>query len=187
MMETDYTCPFCENPTNPTIDGAIWCQACKCNVPRQYVKKAENFREKYFYTHVKYPDVIAVMMKFGVLQSYVPATFLNAWINEVELDKAFLICRYESLENNTKSLEEFVKRDDFHTDLKELDDDVLILAHEKNRANKWFFWFDCDVSDCTIGRFHCLKHDEVIRDFESFCRKALEIPLNSIRGWISWG
>ncbi|PCJ57324.1 MAG: hypothetical protein COA65_09705 [Rhodospirillaceae bacterium] len=45
-----------------------------------------------------------------------------------------------------------------HTDLDCFDDDVVILAEietkKKDSFGRYmFFWFDCDVSDCRIGKF----------------------------------
>lgn len=85
------------------------------------------------------------------------------------------------------------------TKLREFSDDVIILANvidaEKNDTNQWiYFWYDNDVSDCSIGRFETLDSEEVITDcFNKFVKdldftngEAKEIPIHAFTGWITF-
>lgn len=44
----------------------------------------------------------------------------------------------------------FVKNRHYNTDFDILRDDILILGETEDHY--YFFWYDCDVSDCAIGR-----------------------------------
>lgn len=83
----------------------------------------------------------------------------------------------------------------FHSKLDwDFQDDVLILA--KARDLWYFFWFDRDGSDCSIGRFRAagVESQVVIQDFREWCLQGLEseqaggrpreIPLHYFQGWL---
>lgn len=74
--------------------------------------------------------------------------------------------------------------------------DVLILQkliHEDHPVQYLFFWFDEDVSDCSIGRFETDDPEEVvIQKFENYVKSlefipygSREIPLQYFKGWVS--
>lgn len=180
--------------------------------------RRDDFISKHF-DCIDYPDPVATMMEPGILQRYVSSTFLNGWINYVTPIKAFLITRYRPHSQNVKDLAEFKKAPPFHSRLeKAFHDDILLLARHPVRdwtapsgrfTNEyWFFWFDRDVSDCQIGRFHT---DEPVKDvidsFAAYAEEtsqelsksyasdtsenkvgapALEIGPSFIRGWVSF-
>lgn len=188
---------LCNRPTEPPVcsatqdehDPSLWHLTYEvqplCRVhgfdPHQVEPENQSFLDRYFHDHVEYPDVTAIMMEPGVLQEYVGTTFLNGWINHVEVKKAFLITRYNPHEQNLVDAQKFNTRPRGHADLgRELDDDVLILAVEPERPDHyWFFWADRDCSDSQIGRF--VTDDPYETVAESFARYAQECSLELSR------
>ncbi len=141
----------------------------------------QSFLDRYFHDHVEYPDVTDIMMEPGVLQEYVGTTFLNGWINHVEVKKAFLITRYNPHEQNLADVQKFNARDRGHTNLsRDLNDDILLLAVEPKRPDHyWFFWADQDCSDSQVGRF--ITDDPCETVAESFANYAQECSLELSR------
>lgn len=180
--------------------------------------------DNYFNDEVEYPRDIAInILPVGTRWDYVGSNFLNAFINYVNVEKAYVLNRYLKWQDNpqheisiqdppssfkwvsrkpTTKLELFelltqpgrvhhVKLDcDFQ-------DDVLILAtaksDEEQEQKLWFFfWYDRDCSDCSLGRFTTSDSDEVVKEkFSAYCTDAehdrqdsKEIPLHYFRGWI---
>lgn len=94
----------------------------------------------------------------------------------------------------------------YHTNLNMFGDDVLVLARPEDEFGHWaselenmyyFFWFDCDVSDCFIGRFKTVdKEEEVISSFCEYVKSKRtmgykdeperELPLHAWQGWVSF-
>lgn len=100
-----------------------------------------------------------------------------------------------------------------HSHLDDFGDDVLILAKiEKNQDEKlhfeqentnfyMFFWYDCDCSDCCIGRFYTDdteaqviqefdvyvkdRHDKMITTYQKQDAPLREIPITYFKGWMS--
>jgi hypothetical protein len=138
----------------------------------------QSFLDRYFHDHLEYPDVTNIMMEPGVYQEYVSTTFLNGWINHVEVKKAFLITRYSPHDQNLVDVQRFNQRTRGHTDLsREFADDVLVLAVEPGRPDHyWFFWADRDCSDSGVGRFITADSYETVA--ESFTRYAQERSLD---------
>lgn len=151
----------------------------------------------------EYGDPASVnMTEQGWRLDYISSTFLDGWINYVEPVSAFVVSRYsENFANVKAKLEEWATKPPPHTKLGELDDDVFILARTQT-GHLWFFWFDCDVSDCSIG---CLDvdpddHGDAKQAFVEYVSdraksfqsgyggtgEAVPIPLSSIRGWVSF-
>lgn len=155
-----------------------------------------DFIGKHFPDALEYPDVCEICMKPGAWQTYVSSTFLNGWINYVRIKKVFLITRYRDHAANLAAVEACKNGRDVHTSLRVVGDDVLILAQEEGRSMWWVFWFDCDVSDCCIGRFESSETaEQLYADFEVWANAvsldegaapALEVPVSSIHGWISF-
>jgi len=87
----------------------------------------------------------------GVLFLYTPSTFLNGYINLVQPWKVWLLERYTTQGPKYEAgvLQPFLAGA-VHTSLKDLHDDVWVLAETKQWW--WVLVFDCDVSDCAIGR-----------------------------------
>lgn len=95
-----------------------------------------------------------------------------------------------------------------HTDLSMFNDDVAILAKRKiNNLSPeyWFFYFDCDVSDCCIGRFLTTdSEEEIIENFSEYIKnfdfsdeelcldsdkideRAKELNITHLNGWLKF-
>jgi len=157
-----------------------------------------NFIDKYFHNHEDYPqDVCGNILPLGTQWSYISTTFLNGFINYVEIKSAWVLNRYQDWDdashdnlvkvnimrepNNTGTWEDFIgtKREvyeiliqpgrTFHSKLdNDFKDDMIILS--KISDNKWmFFWFDRDCSDSCIGRFETEEtNEQVIKDFDEW-------------------
>lgn len=90
----------------------------------------------------------------GVLFSYVASTYLQGFINYVDIISAVLIHRYsettEAFNEITARIEKQAKEHiEPHTFLSNYDDDMLILGKTKDMYV--VFWVDKDCSDCNIG------------------------------------
>jgi hypothetical protein len=96
-----------------------------------------------------------------------------------------------------------------HTKISYFGDDVAILGrvpvneeHGTATREYVFFYYDCDVSDCMIGRFLTENaEEEVLQRFNTYAEwlgrqkaetwedpliKSLPIPPAAFPGWISW-
>jgi hypothetical protein len=178
------------------------------------------FNEIYFSDSTEYPEIgdLNDIMQEGILYCYISHTFLNGFINYVEPLQVYIIDRYhidsqEPVENENREIVLHVtkergwetkivttKQDAFdilnsdykvyHTKLGMFDDDVLFLG--KTERYYWFFWFDCDVSDCCIGRFQTDEsEEEIIKAFTEYCLdktedKIYEFKKDWIKGWVSF-
>lgn len=165
-----------------------------------------------FPDHQEYRDPTTIdINEPGWLVDYISSTFLNGWINYVKPVKAYVIARYRNGEKLAERVEAFKKEQPPHTDLYYFQDDVHILAHsdskEPGAANDWwYFHFDCDVSDCSIGRFQDSNKDEVLKDFELYMKwlsyetkkyptysdqdkgdgTIIELDVSLLRGWMKF-
>lgn len=99
----------------------------------------------------------------------------------------------------------------YHTKLNCFGDDIIILAkiedefnNEKGKNKFMFFWFDMDVSDCSIGRIKTEDNEEiVIEALENWLTENFKnnkshesehedengfhkLPLTFLKGWISF-
>lgn len=167
------------------------------------------------------------ILKPGDLYNYVSSTFLNGFINSCgTIVSALLIHRYVAWDakcsadfsyqdppNSRKWVhagadESMTKREVFdlvtqpgrlfHTDLSVFRDDVLVLSRTGRDNEYMFFWFDCDVSDCCIGRFRSdLPQEQIIEAMAEAGRIASSrqlgepvdptpIPLHALQGWIKF-
>lgn len=164
-------------------------------------------------------DIAENPLPLGTLYSYVSSTFLNGFINYVSVIDAFVLHRYTELgKDMTEHLEGKTYQEPAGsnkwtkfptaitkgevidlmsqprrlsgTDLNIFDDDVILLARTKTDTNVfYFFWFDCDVSDCMIGRFRTEDSQEIVIDkFRNFVRKLSfghrELPLHFFSDWM---
>jgi len=132
----------------------------------------------YFPENVEYPEDIAERpLPFGTLYSYVSSTFLNGFINYVDILKAYVAERYhkwdEPLQDGYKisitdppgsfnwvskicytKNELFgnitIPRSNFHSDFVDFQDDVIILAQAQNKLenSQCFYLFWYD-RDCS--------------------------------------
>lgn len=95
-----------------------------------------------------------------------------------------------------------------HTDLSMFNDDIVILAKRKIDnlpPEYWFFYFDCDPSDCHIGRFltndseeeivvnfsECINNldfsnEELYLDNNKIDERAKELNITHLNGWIKF-
>jgi len=99
-----------------------------------------------------------------------------------------------------------------HTDMSCFGDDIALLAEiEANEADGkgryMFFWFDCDVSDCCIGRFETTDTKEQVAQamvnwldeskegnkgkiVEEGCDNGIvnytELPISFLKGWLEF-
>lgn len=123
---------------------------------------------------------------------------------------------YQSFKGTKKELIDLTikqKRIFNHTKLGVFEDDIIIVAEIescKNKQNKEkqyiFFWFDLDVSDCSVGRFKTSDtKEEIIHSVENWLKEEFEqnrnnleeqhdedtpgfysLPLEFLNGWISF-
>lgn len=99
-----------------------------------------------------------------------------------------------------------------HTNLDCFDDDIIILAEVKNDEDDElgryiFFWFDCDVSDCCIGKFETIdtkeqvqksvlnwlnynketnKNFNIDKNADNGILDYTELPLSFLSGWLKF-
>lgn len=187
----------------------------------------------YFVDTIEYPkEIIDNPIPYGEAWTYVSNTFLNGFINYCTPIACYVVNRYtpetEDISDNkvyirkhddTKS-NEFVgtkkelidlfiqdKLDIYHTTLSCFSDDIVIIAKvEERESNKYiFFWFDMDVSDCSIGKFKTDdSQEQVIESVENWLTEEFKnnkeheaehtiessgyfkLPLSFLSGWIKF-
>lgn len=172
---------------------------------------------------------------YGTLYSYVSSTFLNGFINYVKPIGCYVVNRYteENTDISDRNVN-VCNRGDFgnwhkfkgtklelinilssgeknvyHTNLSCLGADIVVIAKietELADANRYiFFWFDCDVSDCCIGRFKTEDSgDQILKSVENWLKDTYmddkkhesehdeessgyhKLPLSFINGWVSF-
>jgi len=184
------------------------------------------FLDKYFPDgSIQYPNPTLTMLEVGLYHTYLSSTFLNGWINYVTPLGASLITRYRAHSKNLDVAAKFHDPEnvDFrhHTRLSLLGDDVVILAcsepDEKHQflelppeKTYWLFWFDCDVSDCEIGRFRTtIPEPQLLEEFHEWAEQssqglsdeysgndncqenrggtpAIKLDVSRLNGWISF-
>jgi hypothetical protein len=186
----------------------------------------EKFFDRYMPEHYEYADPTEFDIgDYGWGIDYISSTFLDGWINYVKPIKVFAISRYTPSAKLEARVKEFYEEDHFHTKFHPLGDDVVLLCREEFRKHSngqgldnphlekgeeqgyWFFWYDCDVSDCSIGRFATRDTEaEVIASFERMMKersewfyehpgqnqngesgdgKLFELDVKKITGWVS--
>ncbi len=157
---------------------------------------------KYFTDKIDYPEneLCADILPWNIEYSHISSTFLDGFINYVEIKKAFVIGRYSDWDTeldlereisvqkpagsftwtkiicktkNALYKELTIDGATLHAHLDtDFQDDVLILAKISNMDNGWiYFWYDRDCSDSCIGRF-ITDDDEksVINEFSIFIK-----------------
>lgn len=116
-----------------------------------------------FLDWMEYPEDEDLMEgpKEDIVYCYVSTTYLNGFINYVNILGAYMTRRYKSLDKN-KNSEDLNWKDSctlidrghaFHTDLSDSYkyDDIHILAECGDYY--YYFWSDCDCSDSCMGKF----------------------------------
>lgn len=125
----------------------------------------------------------------------------SGWsINYVKPVKAFVIRRYSDDGEDSELVEKVKKWHDeqqYHTKLNVFGDDVLLLGRSE-RGDWWYFWFDCDVSDCSIGKFEDELGADVPTEFAAYVEERAkdlarpglpevhELDVKKICGWVSF-
>lgn len=151
----------------------------------------------------EYPENLA---ESGVPQNmmfeYVSSTFLNGLINYITPFWACVLERYTTWKNvDTAQWKEYLQVP--HLKLRDFDDDIFVLGETENSF--WFFWFDCDVSDCAVGRIDksvttkenmknllidwITSHEYIEREpnTESIVGNYYELPVEAFEcGWTSF-
>lgn len=190
----------------------------------------------YFNDNIEYPREVAFNpIPYNTVWTYISVTFLNGFINYVNPIKCYLIDRYTPDNENINSvkyqiedsyewltfdgtkgelkdkiLKEEIKL--YHTELSCFSDDIIILSeiehNEKDGLNRFmFFWFDMDVSDCSIGRIETNDTKEEIiqslinwleqnkeenkdrnieESFDNGLMNYTELPLSFLKGWLKF-
>ena len=95
-------------------------------------------------------DVVEKGITQDTMVSYISTTFLNGYVNYLNIYKVIMIERYEKLEQIQL---ETVKADlmvDYHTNYSKAPDDIILFG--ETNSSYWFLWSDKDVSDSSIAR-----------------------------------
>ncbi|MCK9416139.1 hypothetical protein M0Q97_05725 [Candidatus Dojkabacteria bacterium] len=191
----------------------------------------------YFNDEIQYPkEIVHNPIPYGTVWTYVSSTFLNGFINyvnpiacfvidrytadDVEIENVILcnkgdiLCNWYDWKGSKKELTDAIvsgEKKMHHTNLGCFDDDIIILAKietENNDTNKYiFFWFDMDVSDCSIGKFETndiesdviqsvinwldkCKLENMGNNIEEYIDNGIinyhQLPLEFIKGWVSF-
>lgn len=162
----------------------------------------------YFDDIIDYPqDLAENILPYGTMYQYVSHTFLNGLINYVKPISIFVLDRYlnedfvantwddddkEDFETKKNVIKKITnnKYDEFHTKLDIFNDDVILLA-EISENKYMYFYFDMDVSDCSIGRFETTDEVEVIIEsivkwLENKKITYTKLPTSFLNGWLSF-
>lgn len=165
--------------------------------------------------YIEYPgrELLLSGPRDGYNYTYVSNTYLNGFINYVDIICGYMIRRY-SIYDNSKWLNQCnnieALKDSPHTNISDINefDDIIILA--ESDTSYWIFWNDCDCSDCCIGKlskkeFHDAHHpniDSIKKEFKKYVIACLVtstgrkfvpdtydnylkyIPPEYFRGWI---
>jgi len=185
----------------------------------------------YFDNNIEYPhDVAENPIPYGDVWTYISSTFLNGFVNYMTPICCYVVNRYtrededisdrnvsvcnkgkfgnwEKFKGTKKELIDLIvsgEKEMYHTELNCFHDDIIIVG-EIGEGKYMFFWFDCDVSDCSIGRFKTLDtKEEIIASVENWLEEEFvsnkdheevhdensagyhKLPLSFIRGWVSF-
>lgn len=151
----------------------------------------------YFEMAFDYPQAVAHdPLPYGTVWNYISSTFLNGFINYVSPVSVIVLDRYTPGTKDLSAEGISIKdkgvpfqwhhwmgtkaglatalingeKEMYHTHMNCFQDDIVVLA--KIEGGGWmFFWFDCDGSDCSIGRFNTTDPEEHV--------------IQSIRAWLA--
>lgn len=179
-------------------------------------KDSDEFGVRYLDETLEYPKDMPWNFRPGVFYAYVSSTMINGFINGLKPVAASVIGRYQEMDESLDRADnKRTKREQIeffnaepggsHTKLSQFGDDILMLGHvpdaDGGHTSEWgFFWFDCDVSDCCIGRFTTKDPEaDVIRRFQDFADErsinmgycgsgepASKLDVTKFKGWISF-
>ena len=176
----------------------------------------------YFDEHIDYPtEVVHNTLPYGTVWCYISSTFLNGMVNYTKPVKLFALERYTASDkivqdNLTKKdvIDNIIENSStfYNINLSIFRDDVVLLSEietndEDDKNRFMFFWFDCDLSDCCIGKFETTDTKEevcqsIIDWLEGIKEKKkgyvvhenndngildyTEIPVSCLSGWIKF-
>lgn len=155
------------------------------------------FNEYYTDTY-EYPEHTMLLhgIQPGTAFYYVSSTYLNGFINYVDIIDAVMIQQYRNDEEFDAAIKKIENKDSYHTHFGNEYDDIMILG--KTDDMYVCFYFDNDVSDCDIGGVSIdeFKTDnEAIESFRQYVKYVKEIqeskrtyniPVSKLTGWISF-
>lgn len=177
--------------------------------------------QDYFNNSIDYPTEVAHNpVPYGTIQCYISSTFLNGMINYVKPISCFVLDRYTADDENIGDVtkKELInaiisgEKEMYYTNMNCFNDDIVLLAEietneEDDKGRYMFFWFDCDVSDCCIGKFETTDtKEEVVQSirnwldvckeeykgkiFEEGCDNGIlnysELPISFLNGWLKF-
>jgi hypothetical protein len=149
----------------------------------------------------QYPENVADRgVPQNTIYSYISTTFLNGFINYVEIKHVMMIERYT--EFNDEKIKKYIEhlKSEYNTDYSgsynteetgKVVDDIILIGETEESI--WLFWSDRDCSDSCIGRV--AKSEEIttllvkeslirfIGDYDDCSGKYAELPIP--RGWIT--
>lgn len=137
---------------------------------------------------------------YGVIYMYVPHFILDGIVWSLQYLRCYVMCRYtqDDIQELQKRVSLFNKNEPkMHTELSYFEDDVFILGYEDKTNSYWCIYYDCDTSDCVIGRLKidCLSKEDVIKDFDSYIQElpehtdiatTLSVDTNKLVGYVHW-
>jgi len=169
----------------------------------------EGIKEKTFNDYMpgggKYVNPTDVNNNYCI--EYISSTYLNGYINYVKLKSGYILDKYQDIDKlPTKELMSAFSNAPFnqlfHTKFYDWfkNDTILLGRGDKSSvegAGDWFyFWYDCDVSDCCFGRFETDDVEEVVLElFDKHIKKlssynndceTFKFDVSKLCGWISW-
>lgn len=105
---------------------------------------------------ISYPDHSLILngLKDGMNFTYISNTYLNGFINYVDIIGGYMVRKYqgekEKWDEACSNVDALLNEP--HTNISDAHkfDDILILA--RGAGSYWLFWNDGDCSDCCIGR-----------------------------------
>ena len=156
---------------------------------------------KYFTKRVEFPELSGELLPVNTLWEYVSSSFLDGIINHYNIIGWFVVDRYiydgmefiDTIDDLTheEKLEriEHVRENGLENHkllIREFEDDIIFVGKSVSEENTYcFFYYDCDVSDCSIGRFVTDDSEEVVlseiasmvKD-EFLCEELHEMPVD---------
>jgi len=184
------------------------------NVPMGCIYKAKKLNEMEWIDYPDHDDLMEGPTE-GVVYSYVSSTYINGFINYVDIIDAYMARRYKSLRINYNPEvrgENYLCWEDScslidaggkpHTNLgiSAKFDDIHVLGKCGNYY--YYFWSDKDCSDCCIGKISTDNYplDDVKKDFKKLIIEVgcfdsyndenenefiKQIPVDFFKGWIT--
>lgn len=153
-----------------------------------------------FKESIAYPDNLAETgVPQDTLLSYVSNTFLNGFVNYVDIKHVIMIERYTKFDAD--KIDRFIewlnnepntKYDNIQKTIDDVVDDIILFGETDNSC--WFFWSDRDCSDCNIGRISSIRGFDATEFKDMFinwlkgykeCYSGNYVELPIPKGWIT--